>query len=135
MADPDEGGGGRLEGEHFWTSPAFPARIAGIRDGHIIVLSPDEVRYAEADGHTVWLETDHGRLRAAIRGFNNVEKRLSPLGFLRIHRRYIVNIARITAVDRVLKAGGLKLSTDVDGNESIPVSRRNVALLRRAVGI
>jgi DNA-binding LytR/AlgR family response regulator len=113
----------------------FPPRIAGVRGESIIMMSPHEIRYAEADGRTVWLEGDHGRVPAAIRGFDNVERQLSPFGFLRVHRRYIVNVARVKQVDRAPKSGALTLSTDADKNEAIPVSRRHVLEPRRALGI
>jgi DNA-binding LytR/AlgR family response regulator len=112
----------------------FPARIAAVRDNTIVMLMPDEVRYAQSDGHVVWLQTDQGRLRAALPGFANVARRLLPLGFLRVHRRYVVNVGRIRQINRSA-TGILTLTTDEGAREVIPVSRRNEAEVRQVLGI
>jgi sigma-54 dependent transcriptional regulator, acetoin dehydrogenase operon transcriptional activator AcoR len=112
----------------------FPARVPAIRDSGIIMLMPDEIRYAESAGHVVWLETDQGRLQAVLPGFENVTRRLLPLGFLRVHRRFVVNVGRIRRVDRST-TGSLTLSTAEETQEAIPVSRRNEARVREVLGI
>lgn len=113
---------------------AFPVRIAAVRGGTIVMLAPAEVRYARSAGHAVWLHTDHGSLRAVLPGLANVARRLLPLGFLRVHRQYVVNIGRIRQLDRSA-TGVLMLTTDGDAQEAVPVSRRNEAELRQALGI
>jgi DNA-binding LytR/AlgR family response regulator len=111
----------------------FPPRIGAIRGTRIVLLSPQEIRYAEADSHAVWLMTDRGRLRAAARGIDNIERQLSPSVFLRVHRRYIVNVGRVKEVEQGFK-GALTLTTSSCEHEGIPVSRRHSAQLRRALG-
>jgi sigma-54 dependent transcriptional regulator, acetoin dehydrogenase operon transcriptional activator AcoR len=113
---------------------AFPARIAAVRDDNIIILMPIEVWYAQSDGNVVWFQTDEGRLRATLSGFSNVARHLLPLGFLRIHRQYIVNVARIRKVCRS-QTGTLMLTTGEEGTGVIPVARRNEGAIRRALGI
>jgi hypothetical protein len=113
---------------------ASPARIVGLRDGCAVLLPPSEIRYAEACRHDVWLATDHGRLRAAIHGFDNVDRELSQFGFVRIHRSYVVNVRRICEIDHRGK-GVLTLSTDPQKREAIPVSRPYTAKLRKLLGL
>ncbi|MQA13038.1 MAG: DNA-binding protein [Pseudonocardiaceae bacterium] len=112
----------------------FPPRIAAMRENSLVLLSPNEIRYAEADSHTVWLVSDQGRLRAASRTLERAEQELLSFGFLRVHRRFLVNVGRIREMDQGFK-GGLTLTTDHRGHETIPVSRRHAARLRRALGL
>ncbi|MFC5993662.1 LytTR family transcriptional regulator DNA-binding domain-containing protein [Pseudonocardia hispaniensis] len=110
-------------------------RIIGIRDDRLIILAPAEIRYAEAGKHAVWLITDQGRVRAAGRGMEGVERALEPFGFLRVHRSYLVNVHRIREVERGFSKGTLTVSTQHHGREGIPVARRQAAELRRRLGI
>jgi hypothetical protein len=78
----------------------LPGRISAVRNGRILLLLPEEIRYAEAIRHDVWLVTDRGRVRATIHGMDNVERELAPFGFMRVHRSYVVNLARIREISR-----------------------------------
>lgn len=133
-------GGGSSGGERIGTeartpvTPGIPSRIVGIRDGCTMLLTPSEIRYAEARRHDVWLATDQGRMRAATHGLDNVERELSQFGFMRIHRSYVVNIGRICEVDHHGK-GVLTLSTRPQQQEVIPVSRRYAVKLRQLLGL
>jgi DNA-binding LytR/AlgR family response regulator len=100
----------------------------------MVLLRRAEVRYAEADGNAVWLITDEGRLQAAVRGIDKLEEELAGGEFLRVHRRFLVNLASVRAVDRGQK-GELSLIMDGAAREAVPVSRRNVPAVRRALGI
>ena len=66
----------------------------------MILLRRPEVRYAEADGNAVWLVTDEGRLQAAVHGIDKLEEELAGSEFLRVHRRFLVNLSCIRAIDR-----------------------------------
>ncbi|MHA6783058.1 LytTR family transcriptional regulator DNA-binding domain-containing protein [Pseudonocardia saturnea] len=110
-------------------------RVVGICGDRLIVIAPHEIRYAEADRHTVWLVTDRGRVRAAERGLSHVEDRLRRFGFLRVHRSYLVNVGRIREVERGIGPGTLSVSTRHHGREAIPVSRRHVPRLRASLGL
>jgi hypothetical protein len=121
---------------HVWRepTPAPPQRIVGISGERMVLLRPPEVRYAEADGNAVWLVTDEGRLQAAVHGIDKLEDELAGAGFLRVHRRFIVNLSGVRAVDRGPR-GELSLIMEGDGAEPVPVSRRNVLAVRRALGL
>jgi DNA-binding LytR/AlgR family response regulator len=64
----------------------------------------------------------------------NVERELTPFGFMRIHRSYVVNLARIREISRRGK-GVLTLSTHPQKQETIPVSRRCAVELRQHLGL
>jgi sigma-54 dependent transcriptional regulator, acetoin dehydrogenase operon transcriptional activator AcoR len=127
--------GERLSPAEAPTHPPTPAcRLVGMRENRIVLLRSPEVSFAESDGNDVWLSTDHGRLRAATQGMDKVAAELTEAGFLRVHRRYVVNLERVREVERGFK-GELLLIMDGPAAETVPVSRRNAATVRRALGI
>src|SRR5205823_13892322 len=113
---------------------AMPRRIIGVRNDRVVVLAPAEIRYAEADRNTVWLNTDRGKLQAATRGLDNMERELRPFGFSRVHRRFVVNLRRVAELERGIK-GELFLITDQRTPDYIPVSRRHTPEIRRLLGV
>lgn len=109
-------------------------RIVAVTDSSDLLLDPEEIRYAEADRHSVWLVTDYGRFRAATRGMDNLESELTDHGFVRVHRGFLVNSGRVRRIYH--KGNGLiALSTDARRAENIPVSRRSTPAVRRILGI
>jgi hypothetical protein len=116
------------------TTGPLPSRVVGLRDDRWVLLDPREIRYAEADHNTVWLTTDQGRLMAATRGLDRLEQQLEDKGFLRVHRRFLVNLGRVREVEQGFK-GALFLATDARSRETVPVSRRHASQLRQAFGL
>lgn len=112
----------------------IPPRVIALRDDRWILLDPGEIRFAEADHNNVWLMSDQGRLLAATRGLDHLERQLEDKGFLRVHRRFLVNVGRIREVEQGFK-GTLLLATDTRTHETVPVARRHVAYLRQALGL
>jgi sigma-54 dependent transcriptional regulator, acetoin dehydrogenase operon transcriptional activator AcoR len=113
---------------------AQPRRVVGMRDNRMVLLRLPEVSFAESQGNDVWLSTSQGRLRAAALSLDKLDSELADVGFLRVHRRYVVNLSRIREVERGLK-GELSLVMDDRTNEMVPVSRRNAPAVRRALDI
>jgi sigma-54 dependent transcriptional regulator, acetoin dehydrogenase operon transcriptional activator AcoR len=115
--------------------PPRANRIAGVCDGRLVLVSPREVRFAEADGNDVWLTTDRGRLVARVRGLGRLAGALEDSRFLRVHRRFLVNLDRVREIEPAFK-GSLWLVMDAGHRrEVVPVSRRRAPELRRALGI
>jgi hypothetical protein len=111
-----------------------PRRLVATRDNRTVLLRLPEVSFAESQGNEVWLSTDQGRLRAASLSLDKLDGELTGAGFLRVHRRYVVNLSRIREVER--GAGGeLSLVMDERTNELVPVSRRNAPAVRRALDL
>jgi hypothetical protein len=113
-------------------SPA--PRIVGVSGERLVLLHRREVRFAEADGNDVWLDTDEGRLQASVRGIDKLEDEIGGSDFLRVHRRFLVNLSCVRAIDRG-ERGELLLVIDGKTRDAVPVSRRNVPAVRRALGI
>jgi hypothetical protein len=118
-----------------FTDPnAVSLRVVALRQDRWVLLEPAEIRFAEVDHNNVWLMSDQGRLLAATRGLDHLEQELGDKGFLRVHRRFLVNVNRIREIEQGFK-GSLFLHTDTRTHESIPVARRHVADIRRAFGL
>jgi hypothetical protein len=113
---------------------AVPSRVVAMRDDRWVMLDPGEIRFAEADRNTVWLKTDQGSLRAATRGLDRLAQQLEGKGFLRVHRRFLVNLSRIREIEQGFK-GTLFVTTDTRTHETVPVARRHVPQLHRALGL
>ncbi|GLZ07877.1 Fis family transcriptional regulator [Actinomadura sp. NBRC 104412] len=130
---------GGSSGDPLLASPpppprSFPARVVALRDDRWVLLDPREIRYAEADHNNVWLTSDQGRLLSATRGLDRLERQLEDKGFLRVHRRFLVNLGRIREIERGFK-GTLLLCTDSRAHETVPVARRHAPYLRQALGL
>lgn len=108
-------------------------RLVGFQGSRMVLLRPAEIHLAEADEGLVWFQADDGRYRAAYRGLGTIEQRLQAEGFVRVHRRYIVNLNRVREIVPAFK-GSFWLLLDAPG-ERIPVSRRHAAEVRRALAI
>ena len=59
---------------------------------------------------------------------------LADVGFLRVHRRYVVNLSRVREIERG-RGGELSLVMDDPPTTMVPVSRRNAPAVRRALDI
>jgi PAS domain-containing protein len=126
--------GDQIERERLEPRPSTPPRIVGLSGERMVLLRRPEVRFAEADGNDVWLVTDEGRLHAAVHGIDKLEDELTGGEFMRVHRRFIVNMSCVRAVDRGPR-GELLLIMDGAAGEAVPVSRRSVPAVRRALGL
>lgn len=135
-ADRDPGSGVPPTGSEPGSGPPcpVPSRVVAQREDRWVLLDPREIRFAEADHNSVWLTSDHGRLVAATRGLDRLEQQLEGKGFLRVHRRFLVNLGRVREVELGFK-GALFLATDARNRETVPVSRRHASQLRQALGL
>ena len=113
---------------------AQPRRVVATRGNRMVLLRLPEVSFAESEGNDVWLSTDQGRLRATSAGLDKLEGELADTGFLRVHRRYVVNLDRVREIERG-RGGELSLIMDDRAATMVPVSRRNAPAVRRALDI
>ncbi|HEY8430642.1 MAG TPA: LytTR family DNA-binding domain-containing protein [Sandaracinaceae bacterium] len=110
---------------------AEPAdRLALTVRGEVRLVSPDDVSHAILEGSLV---TVYARGEALLTdlSLNELERRL-PARFERVHRRALVNLARVERL-KPLPSGGYIAVTD--GGHEVPVSRQAARALRRRFGI
>jgi sigma-54 dependent transcriptional regulator, acetoin dehydrogenase operon transcriptional activator AcoR len=133
--DGDDLGADAADAERDDAHPRpFPDRVVALRDDRWVLLSPREIRFAEADHNNIWLASDQGRLLAATRGLDRLEAELAGKGFLRVHRRFLVNLGRVREIEQGFK-GTLLLATDTRTRETVPVARRHIPYVRQALGL
>jgi two-component system, LytTR family, response regulator LytT len=121
-------------------SPALPApgtarveRVPVEKAGKKLLLSVEELFYVMAKDDYSYLFTDGERYLSTM-SLADLERRLEPRGFFRVHRRFVVNLAQVKEV--VPMYGGTLLLTMKDRAASqVPVSRRRVPSLKKALGL
>ncbi|WP_320672268.1 LytR/AlgR family response regulator transcription factor [Patulibacter defluvii] len=101
--------------------------VDNLRGGGTRLVPRSSILYLEANGDYVRIHADDGRflLRARL---GDLEQRWRAHGFVRVHRGYVVNLAR--AVELHPQLGGTAALRFPDGSE-VPVARRQVGELRR----
>lgn len=116
-----EGGGLRIE------------RVAVEKGGRTLLIAAAEILYVEAQDDYSRVYTSEGRYLSGL-PLTALEGRLEPLGFFRVHRSYLVDLARIREV-LPMYGGLLILRLSDEAGTQIPVSRRRAAALKRALGM
>ena len=107
-------------------------RIPVEKAGKKILISIDQIIFVMARDDYAYLQTDTDRYFSTV-SLAQLEKRLEGHGFFRVHRGYLVNLDMVQEVESV--AGGTLLLTMVNSTEKIPVSRRRVSALKKALGL
>jgi DNA-binding LytR/AlgR family response regulator len=120
------------------TIASAPVPVAPVGDDEIVpvdslaagttrLVERSSILYLCANGDYVRVVTADGRF--LMRGsLSEVARRWEPLGFVRVHRQYVVNLRRATEIRPHLNGTA---SLIFPGGGEVPVSRREVADLRR----
>lgn len=108
-------------------------RIPVEKSGKKLLLQVEDIYYVMAKDDYSYLHTDNERYLSTI-SLAQLEQRLAVSGFFRVHRRYLVNLAEVS--EMVPMYGGTLLLTLKDReNTQVPVSRRRVPSLKKALGL
>lgn len=114
-------------------APAKVERIPVEKAGKKLLVSVDDILFIMAKDDYSYLHTEADRYLSTM-SLASLETKLEPGGFFRIHRRYLVNLSSVKEV--VPMYGGTLLLTLTDANATqIPVSRRRVPALKKALGL
>ncbi|NTW29303.1 MAG: response regulator [Coriobacteriia bacterium] len=108
-------------------------RIPVEKAGRKLLISVDEILYVMAKDDYSYLHTTSDRFLSTL-SLAQLEAKLDSAGFFRIHRRYLVNLARVKEV-APLYGGTLVLTLADEARTQIPVSRRRVPSLKKALGL
>lgn len=120
--------------ERAGAAPArTPIRLPVDRGGKTLLLDPAEIVFAFALDEQVYLKLAREKLRCNFT-MRELEERLAPCGFVRTHRRYLVNIGRVREVIRYFK-GSLGLIVDDAERSEVPVSRSLAPEVRPRLGL
>jgi len=108
-------------------------RIPVEKAGKKLLLQVEDIFYVMAKDDYSYLHTDGERYLSTI-SLAQLERRLESSGFFRVHRRYLVNLTQVKEV--VPMYGGTLLLTLKDADSTqVPVSRRRVPSLKKALGL
>jgi two-component system response regulator LytT len=108
-------------------------RVPVEKAGKKLLLSVEEIFHVMAKDDYSYLYTDGERYLSTL-SLAELERRLEPRGFFRVHRRFVVNLAQVKEV--VPMYGGTLLLTLKDrASTQVPVSRRRVPSLKKALGL
>lgn len=111
---------------------AVSVRIPHERDGRTFFIDPTTIGAIRAEGHYTLLHRGNETLFCPW-SISDAEERLTPMGFLRVHRSYLLNPARVTRFERNKDSGQCFL--EEDGKLAVPVSRTRLAELRQVLGL
>lgn len=111
-------------------APALADRISIHREGRLELVEVSRLEWVEAADQYVRLHTDEGE-HLMRESMGQLEKRLDPQRFLRVHRSAIVAVERIRRLES--RGGGVGRVLLASG-QWVPVSRSRFPVVRRALG-
>ena len=139
-ADPALAGGAgsaASTADHIDGAPHDPAsgyltKLPVQQNKTTLFLDLDSIVSIQADAHYTRVHDGSGSYFCS-HSLSELEARLDPARFLRVHRSHIVNLDHARAFERHKEQGLIRL--DGAAAPSVPVSRRNVPKLRMALGL
>ena len=106
-------------------------KVAVVAGGGTELLDPDQIHFAHAEGDYSRVHT-YDRAYLCTASLGELEDRLGPR-FARIHRSYLVNLAKVTAVRRASDRFRLQLADEA--RTELDVSRRQSREVRDRLGL
>jgi len=107
----------------------FLKKLPVLHNRQITLLELDQVIHVKADGHYTSIFTSDGQYLCNL-SMSEVEAKLDPQIFVRVHRSHIVNIHYAKSFERLPDHAMIV----VEGESRIPVSRERVQMLRTMLG-
>ncbi len=99
----------------------------------VLLISLNEVRYIVAHNDRVMVHTGDEQYPCRF-SLTQLDTRLVPQGFVRVHRSYLVNLQHIIELQPFLN-GTYNLIIDDKQKSIVPVSRSRVKSLRNLIGV
>ena len=96
-----------------------------------MLLAPEEISHAQLDGALVTVHTTRGAFLCDL-PLQELAERLGPHGFLRVHRRALLNLAKVVRLEPAETGGFLARTAD---GQAVEVSRQAARDLRRRLGL
>lgn len=112
--------------------PASLLKVPVVRNKATVLLDPEDIVSIQAESHYTRVH-DGNQSYFCSHSLSELEARLDPAMFLRVHRSHIVNLRHAKSFERRREQGVITL--DGADEPAVPVSRRNVPRLRAALGL
>jgi two-component system, LytTR family, response regulator len=106
---------------------SYVQRVVGRRKSKSLILPVSDIQAFVCTDEQVYAVTVNQERSGLNHTLKDLQARLNPNCFVRVHRQAIVNIAHITQIDQMPSGNG---SAKLKCGLTVDLSRRNVALLR-----
>jgi len=107
-------------------------KIPTIKQNRVLLVDVPSVSFVRAEGHYTWIHTNQGSQFCNL-NIGDLESRLDPQLFLRVHRSYIVNLSH---VDEIVRDDGRMILRMMGSTPAeIPVSRASAPRLLEQLGL
>lgn len=94
----------------------YPSRILVERGQRLASVAVDEITHLKADKDYSWIYTLNGDSYLSTAGIGQLERKLNPQYFIRIHRSYIVNLDHIQELYRDISKLFISLPNAIEIN-------------------
>jgi len=115
------------------TRPAEIEKLPINLEGRTLLLPYTQVLFVEAYEDYSFVHTASQKYLTSYR-LKNLEERLGPHGFFRVHRKYLVNLEAVTEIAS-LPGGNFMLRTLGKTRIELPISRRRIGELKQVLGL
>lgn len=110
----------------------YSDRLPAERDGATLMVAIDQVLAIHANAHYTYIFTGTDQLFCSL-SIGEVERRLDPAQFARVHRSHIVSLKHVASLRRVGDHGVVQLNSEPPVD--VPVSRAKIPILRRILSL
>jgi hypothetical protein len=107
-------------------------KIPTIKQNRVLLVDVPSVSFIRSEGHYTWVHTGQGSQFCNL-NIGDLESRLDPQLFLRVHRSYIVNLSHVDEIVR--DDGRMTLRMMGPTPVEIPVSRSSAPRLMEQLGL
>jgi hypothetical protein len=107
-------------------------KIPTIKQNRVLLVDVPSVSFIRSEGHYTWVHTGQGSQFCNL-NIGDLESRLDPQLFLRVHRSYIVNLSHVDEIVR--HDGRMTLRMMGPAPVEIPVSRASAPFLMEQLGL
>ncbi len=111
----------------------MPKLWAEVSEDSWVLLDFNDIYWLEATGRGVTLFTPQYKTLTLKHSLKELEQRLSPYGFIRVHKGYLVNVSRVARMKAWFSGAYILVMNDERATE-IPLSRRYANDFKRATG-
>lgn len=108
-------------------------KLAVTQDGRTILIPYDQIIFVEAFEDYSYVHTANQKFLSSHR-LKNLEDRLGPHRFFRVHRKYLVNLDMVTEIAS-MPGSNFMLRTAGRTRIELPISRRRIAELKKIIGL
>lgn len=107
-------------------------KIPTVKKNRVLLVDVPSVSFIRSEGHYTWVHTGQGSQFCNL-NIGDLESRLDPQLFLRVHRSYIVNLSHVDEIVR--NDGRMTLRMMGPIPVDIPVSRASAPRLMEQLGL